>query len=49
MPVVECFAASRPQEGRSTNEDAFLLAQQAAPPWAGASSSRGKHLAADTG
>jgi serine/threonine protein phosphatase PrpC len=33
MPVVECFAASRPQDGRSANEDAFLLAPQAGPPW----------------
>jgi len=33
VPMVECFAASRPQEGRSTNEDAFLLALRADPPW----------------
>jgi len=33
MAAVDCFAASRPQEGRSTNEDAFLLAPQADPPW----------------
>lgn len=33
MPVVECFIASRPQEGRSANEDAFLVAPQGDPPW----------------
>ncbi len=33
MAAVACFAASRPQEGRSTNEDAFLLAPRADPPW----------------
>lgn len=34
MVAVDCFTASRPQEGRSANEDAFLLAPQADPPWA---------------
>jgi hypothetical protein len=30
---VECFAATRPQDGRSTNEDAFLIGR-ATPPYA---------------
>ena len=30
-PSLECYAATRPQEGRSTNEDAFLIANEGTP------------------